>query len=29
VLLGALAAFDCRVARRVAHGTHTIFVGEV
>jgi flavin reductase len=29
VLLGALAAFDCRVAKRVVYGTHTIFVGEV
>lgn len=29
VLLGALAAFDCRVAKRIAHGTHTIFVGQV
>lgn len=29
VLLEALAAFDCRVAKRLAHGTHTIFVGAV
>lgn len=29
VLLGALAAFDCRVVKRIAHGTHTIYLGEV
>ncbi len=29
VLLNALVAFDCRVANRLVHGTHTIFVGEV
>lgn len=29
VLVGALAAFDCRVVKRLVHGTHTIFLGEV
>jgi flavin reductase len=29
VLLSALAAFDCRLVKRLAHGTHTIFLGEV
>ena len=29
VLLDALAAFDCKVAKRLAHGTHTIFIGAV
>lgn len=29
VLLGSLAAFDCRVVKRLVHGTHTIFLGEV
>lgn len=29
VLLDALVAFDCRVAKRLAHGTHTIFLGVV
>lgn len=29
VLVNALVAFDCRVANRLVHGTHTIFVGEV
>lgn len=29
VLIDALVSFDCRVARHVAHGTHTVFFGEV
>ena len=29
VLLNALVAFDCRDVNRLAHGTHTIFHGEV
>ena len=29
VLKGAAARFDCRLARRMVFGTHTIFVGEV
>ena len=29
VLLDALVSFDCRVVRQLAHGTHTIFLGEV
>ena len=28
-LIDALASFDCRVARTIAHGTHTIFLGQV
>lgn len=29
VLLSALVCFDCRVVKRLAHGTHTVFLGEV
>ena len=29
VLIDALVSFDCRVAKKVAHGTHTIFLGQV
>jgi flavin reductase (DIM6/NTAB) family NADH-FMN oxidoreductase RutF len=29
VLLSALVSFDCRVVKRLAHGTHTVFLGEV
>jgi len=29
VLLDALVSFDCRVANRLTHGTHTVFLGEV
>jgi len=29
VLLNALVSFDCRVVNSLAHGTHTIFLGEV
>ena len=29
VLLDALVSFDCRAVRQLAHGTHTIFLGEV
>ncbi len=29
VLLNSLVAFDCRVANRLMHGTHTIFLGQV
>jgi flavin reductase len=28
-LLNSLVSFDCRVANRLVHGTHTIFLGEV
>jgi flavin reductase (DIM6/NTAB) family NADH-FMN oxidoreductase RutF len=28
-LRNALVSFDCRVANRLSHGTHTIFLGEV
>jgi len=28
-LIDALVCFDCRVVKRVVHGTHTIFLGEV
>ncbi len=29
VLLSALVSFDCKVVKRLAHGTHTVFLGEV
>lgn len=29
VLIDALVSFDCRVVKRVAHATHTIFLGQV
>ena len=29
VLSSALVAFDCRVTNRLAHGTHTLFLGHV
>ncbi|HKU45356.1 MAG TPA: flavin reductase family protein [Burkholderiales bacterium] len=29
VLIDALVSFDCHVVKQVAHGTHTIFLGEV
>jgi len=29
VLVDALVCFDCRVAKKLAHGTHTIFLGRV
>ena len=29
VLRNALVSFDCRVANRLTHGTHTVFLGEV
>ncbi|MGQ0509095.1 MAG: flavin reductase family protein [Betaproteobacteria bacterium] len=29
VLANALVAFDCRIANRLEHGTHTVFLGEV
>lgn len=29
VLVDSLVSFDCRVAKHLAHGTHTIFLGEV
>jgi flavin reductase (DIM6/NTAB) family NADH-FMN oxidoreductase RutF len=29
VLLEALVSFDCRVVKRISHGTHSIFLGEV
>jgi flavin reductase len=28
-LLDALVSFDCRVVNKIAHGTHTIFLGQV
>ena len=28
-LVDALVSFDCRVVKRLAHGTHSIFLGEV
>jgi len=29
VLLDALVSFDCRVVKKMAHGTHSIFLGQV
>ena len=29
VLIDALVSFDCRVVKHLAHGTHTIFLGQV
>jgi flavin reductase len=29
VLANALVSFDCRIANRLDHGTHTVFLGEV
>ncbi len=29
VLLDALVSFDCRVVKKLVHGTHTIFLGQV
>ena len=29
VLVDSLASFDCRVVKSLAHGTHTVFLGEV
>jgi flavin reductase (DIM6/NTAB) family NADH-FMN oxidoreductase RutF len=29
VLVDSLVSFDCRVAKSIAHGTHTIFLGQV
>src|SRR3954471_5560741 len=29
VLIDALVSFDCRVAKTMVHGTHTIFLGQV
>lgn len=29
VLIDALVCFDCRVVKSLAHGTHTIFLGQV
>jgi flavin reductase (DIM6/NTAB) family NADH-FMN oxidoreductase RutF len=29
VLVDALVSFDCRVVKSMAHGTHTIFLGQV
>src|SRR3982751_5217961 len=28
-LVEALVCFDCRVVKRLAHGTHTVFLGQV
>lgn len=29
VLIDALVSFDCRVVKKMAHGTHSIFLGQV
>ena len=29
VLVEALVSFDCRVVKRLAHGSHTLFLGQV
>ena len=29
VLIDALVSFDCRVVKKIVHGTHTIFLGQV
>jgi flavin reductase len=29
VLIDALVSFDCRVVKKLVHGTHTIFLGQV
>jgi flavin reductase len=29
VLVDALVCFDCRVVKRINHGTHTVFLGQV
>jgi flavin reductase len=29
VLIDSLVSFDCRVTKKLAHGTHTIFLGQV
>jgi len=29
VLIDALVSFDCRVVKKVTHGTHGIFLGQV
>jgi flavin reductase (DIM6/NTAB) family NADH-FMN oxidoreductase RutF len=29
VLVDALVSFDCRVVKKVSHGTHTVFLGQV
>jgi len=29
VLIDALVSFDCRVVNKLAHGTHTVFLGQV
>ena len=29
VLIDALVSFDCRVVRKMVHGSHTIFLGQV
>jgi flavin reductase len=29
VLVEALVSFDCRVVKKMTHGTHTVFLGEV
>jgi flavin reductase len=29
VLIDSLVSFDCRVVKKLAHGTHTIFLGQV
>jgi flavin reductase (DIM6/NTAB) family NADH-FMN oxidoreductase RutF len=29
VLVDALVSFDCRMLKKLAHGSHTIFLGQV
>jgi flavin reductase len=29
VLIDALVSFDCRVVKKISHGSHTVFLGEV
>ena len=29
VLIDALVSFDCRVVKKIIHGTHTVFLGQV
>jgi len=29
VLVDALVSFDCRVVKKLAHGSHTVFLGQV
>ena len=29
MLVDALVSFDCRVIKKLAHGSHTVFLGQV